>query len=105
MEIDSPICSNCGKEAPCDCENMRVKAEWCVPIHEWNKLVKEKIHIASELSKFQGSIQTCKNGHTYFADSHEYLCPVCKYQEALEFIKTLIYLDPEKAISDWKEKK
>jgi hypothetical protein len=31
-----------------------------------------------ELEKIEAGVQTCKEGHKYFADSHEYPCPRCE---------------------------
>lgn len=43
-----------------------------------NFYITEILKKVEMLEKTAASIQTCKEGHKYFADSHEYPCPRCE---------------------------
>ena len=64
----------------------------CPEIRASIELIREYQNVENELAHLKAKIQTCKNGHEYLADSHEYPCPICQKEKLIGNIQGLLKL-------------
>ena len=62
----------------------------CSEVRAAIELIKEYEEMENELLRLKAKIQTCKSGHDYIADSHEYPCPICQKEKLIGNIHGLL---------------
>jgi len=77
----------------CDCKygaSGVAEETGCPEIRAAIELIEEYEEMENDLIYLKAKIQTCKNGHKYLADSHEYPCPICQKQTLINNIRGLL---------------